>query len=60
MIAKLNAALRKVVDTPAVQERFRGLGADPGGGTPEQFAKMIRDELNKWRNLAQRANLRFN
>lgn len=60
LVAKLNAALRKVMDTPAVQERFRGLGADPGGSTPEQFAKMIRDELNKWRSLAQRTNLKFN
>jgi tripartite-type tricarboxylate transporter receptor subunit TctC len=60
LIAKLNAALRKVMDTPAVQERFRGLGADPGGSTPEQFARMIRDELNKWRSLAQRAKLEFN
>ena len=60
LVAKLNAALRKVVDTPAVQERFRGLGADPGGSTPEQFAKMIRDELNKWRSLAQSAHLKFN
>jgi tripartite-type tricarboxylate transporter receptor subunit TctC len=60
LVAKLNAALRKVMDTPAVQERFRALGADPGGSTPEQFAKMIRDELNKWRSLAQRANLKFN
>ena len=60
VVAKLNAALRKVVDTPAVQERFRGLGADPGGSTPEQFAKMIRDELNKWRGLAQSAHLKFN
>ena len=60
LIAKLNAALRKVMNTAAVQERFRALGADPGGSTPEQFAKMIRDELNKWRSLAQRANLKFN
>jgi tripartite-type tricarboxylate transporter receptor subunit TctC len=60
LVAKLNAALRKVMDTPAVQERFRALGADPGGSTPEQFAKMIRDELNKWRSLAQRTNLKFN
>lgn len=60
VVAKLNGALRKVVDTPAVQDRFRGLGADPGGSTPEQFARMIRDELGKWRNLAATANLQFN
>ena len=60
VVTKLNAALRKVVGTAAVQERFRGLGADPGGSTPEQFGKTIRDELNKWRDLAKRANLQFN
>jgi tripartite-type tricarboxylate transporter receptor subunit TctC len=60
VVTKLNAALRKVVATAAVQERFRGLGADPGASTPEQFGKTIRDELNKWRGLAKRANLQFN
>ena len=60
VIAKLNGALRKVMGMTAVQDRFRGLGADPGSSTPEQFAKMIRDELTKWRNLAKTANLQFN
>lgn len=59
-VMKLNAALRKVVETPAVQDRFRGLGADPGASTPEAFAKMIREELAKWRGLARTANLQFN
>ena len=60
VVAKLNGALRQVVDTQAVQERFRGLGADPGGSTPEQFSQMIRAELDKWRRLAATANLQFN
>lgn len=59
-VGKLNAALRKVMDTPSVQERFRGLGADPGASTPEHFGNMIRGELDKWRSLAHRANLQFN
>ena len=29
VVAKLNAAMRKVMDTPSVGERFRALGADP-------------------------------
>ena len=59
IVMKLNAALRKVIDMPGVRERFRGLGADPGASTPEQFGKVIREELNKWRNLARTANLKF-
>ncbi|HEX6004849.1 MAG TPA: tripartite tricarboxylate transporter substrate binding protein [Burkholderiales bacterium] len=60
VVMKLNGALRKVVEASAVQERFRSLGADPGGSTPEAFARMIRDELAKWRSLAKSANLQFN
>ncbi len=60
VITKLNAAIRKTMETPAVQERFRNLGADPGASSPEQFAKIIKDELDKWRRVAKAANLQFN
>ena len=59
VVAKLNAALNKVMAQSAVQERFRALGADPGGSTPEAFAAIIRDELAKWRGVARAANLKF-
>jgi tripartite-type tricarboxylate transporter receptor subunit TctC len=60
VVTRLNGALGKVMDMPAVQERFRGLGADPGASSPEAFRKIIADELNKWRKLAKDANLQFN
>lgn len=60
VVMKLNAAIRKTMETRAVQERFRSLGADPGASTPEQFGKIISDELDKWRRVAKTANLKFN
>ena len=60
VIAKLNGALAKAVATKSVDERFRSLGADPGASSPEEFAKIIRDELAKWRRVAKTANLKFN
>jgi tripartite-type tricarboxylate transporter receptor subunit TctC len=59
-VMQLNAAVRKVVETAGVQDRFRGLGADPGASTPEEFAKHVREELTKWLTLAKSANLQFN
>lgn len=59
VIAKLNAAMRKVMDAPAIAERFRALGADPGASSPEEFATTIRDELAKWRDVVRRAGLKF-
>ena len=59
VISKLNAATRKVMDTPVVVERFRALGADPGASSPQEFSKTIRDELAKWRDVVARAGLKF-
>jgi len=59
VVAKLNAAVRKVMDNAAVAERFRGLGANPGASSPEEFSKRIRDELQQWQALAKKLNLKF-
>ncbi|MDP1538085.1 MAG: tripartite tricarboxylate transporter substrate binding protein [Burkholderiales bacterium] len=59
VVAKLNAAVRKVMDNSAVAERFRGLGANPGASSPEQFSARIRDELAQWRALVKNLNLKF-
>ena len=58
-VATLNAATRHVMDTAGIIERFRALGTDPGASSPEEFSGTIRDELGKWRDLAQRAGLKF-
>jgi tripartite-type tricarboxylate transporter receptor subunit TctC len=59
VVAKLNAAMRKVMDTAAVREKFLGLGAEPGSSSPEEFRKLIADELAKWRDVAKKAGLKF-
>jgi tripartite-type tricarboxylate transporter receptor subunit TctC len=60
VVNQLNAAIRKVMDMPAVQERFRSLGTDPGASSPQEFAAIIRDELTKWQRVAKEAHLQFN
>ena len=59
VVSKLNAALRKVMETPSVGERFRALGADPGASSPEEFSRTIREELAKWRDVVAKAGLKF-
>ena len=59
VVAKLNAAVRKVMDNNAVAERFRGLGANPGASSPEEFSTRIRDELAQWRALVKKLDLKF-
>ncbi len=59
VVARLNAAMRKVMDTAAVREKFLGLGAEPASSSPEEFRKLIADELAKWRDVAKKAGLKF-
>jgi tripartite-type tricarboxylate transporter receptor subunit TctC len=58
IIDRLNAATQKTLAQPAIRERLAGLGADPAGGTPEQFAAYIRDDFVKWTRIVKDANVK--
>jgi len=59
VVTSLNNAVRKVMGNNTVAERFRGLGANPGASSPEEFTKRIRDELAQWRALVKKLDLKF-
>src|ERR1043166_5201484 len=48
LIARINGDLNTILRTAEIRERFFGLGIEPVGGTPEQFARYIRQEIAKW------------
>lgn len=50
---RLNNAFSKVMAMPAVREKLIGGGLEPVGGTPEQFASFIADEIVKWTKIAK-------
>ena len=49
IIAELNRATNEFISERAVQARMIEEGADPAGGTPEQFGAFVRREFEKWR-----------
>jgi tripartite-type tricarboxylate transporter receptor subunit TctC len=58
IVDKLNAATQKVISQPSIREKFAGIGAETTGGTPEQFATYIRDDLGKWVRIVKDANVK--
>jgi tripartite-type tricarboxylate transporter receptor subunit TctC len=46
------------VNAPAVKERLLALGATPIGGSPEQFAALIRSDYEKWGPIIKAAGIR--
>ena len=44
VVAQLNAAINKALETEKVRDAFANVGTDVSGGTPEQFGKLVRAE----------------
>ena len=50
---RLSAASRQAVASDDVRQRMLAQGYEPLGGTPQQFAQLIRLELPKWAKVVQ-------
>ena len=44
----MNAEFNKALQQPDLRKRLAEEGADPLGGTPEQFAQLIREDIGRW------------
>ncbi|MBI1964769.1 MAG: tripartite tricarboxylate transporter substrate binding protein [Betaproteobacteria bacterium] len=53
IIARLNEALVKIVRAPETRKQFEALGADPVGGSPEEFAAFIRRDTEKYAKVVK-------
>jgi tripartite-type tricarboxylate transporter receptor subunit TctC len=56
-VAKISADVNRVLGEREVRERMLGLGADPSGDTPEEFARFIRADQAKWGKLMKEAGI---
>ena len=53
VIAELNAAIRKEVESPEFRERLAAQGYEPMVGTPEQFGKLIDSDIERWSKVVK-------
>ena len=58
IVMKLHAATVKALATPAVRDTLARQGVEIVGSTPEEFAKLIRDEWSKWEKVIRTAGLK--
>ncbi len=57
VIDKLARAANEALRSQEVQSVLRNAGIDPLGGSPEDFARLIDDEVEKWSKVARAAGL---
>ena len=59
VITKLHAEISRILASSEIRERLATQGAEPAGNTPEQFATVIRVELDKWAKVVKAANIKL-
>jgi len=57
-VARASADVNRVLAMSDVREKMLGLGADPAGNTPEEFARFIREDQAKWSKLMKEAGIK--
>jgi tripartite-type tricarboxylate transporter receptor subunit TctC len=60
IVAKLSAAVQRAIRMPDVVEKFKAQGATPVGDTPEHFANYLKQDIEKWRAVVQKAGVQIN
>jgi tripartite-type tricarboxylate transporter receptor subunit TctC len=59
MVTKLNADINKALKDPELKKKMDAQGADILGGTPDQFAKLIRDDIARWGTIVKESGARI-
>ena len=59
VVARLNAEFNKALQQPELRKKLGDEGADPAGGTPEQFAALIKDEAVRWGKVVKESGARI-
>ena len=58
-VAKLNAALRKIIDSPEAQAQFKNVGFEGFSSTPEELRDFIKAQFALWGKMIKDANVQL-
>ena len=58
VVSKLSEELARIVRIPEVRAALLAQGSEPAGSTPEDYAKFLRVEIDKWAKIAKASGMR--
>jgi tripartite-type tricarboxylate transporter receptor subunit TctC len=58
VVKRLNTEIVKIINMPDVREKLVGLGAEPVGNTPDEFAALVKGEVVKWAAVVKQSGAR--
>ena len=57
IIAQLNKLVNKTIKSPEMMKSLNGDGVSPIGGTPQEFAKLISEESDRWGDVLRKSGI---
>jgi tripartite-type tricarboxylate transporter receptor subunit TctC len=59
IVNRLSSETARILAAPEIRARFEQMGVEPVGGTPEQAAKFLDEEIAKWAKVITTANVKL-
>jgi tripartite-type tricarboxylate transporter receptor subunit TctC len=59
IVDKLNADINEALESPEIAHRLTDFSAEPVGGTPQQTAAYMRQEVERWHNVIKAAGVKL-
>jgi tripartite-type tricarboxylate transporter receptor subunit TctC len=59
LAARLNADLNKALKTQALRTAYFNMGFEPSGGSPAEFAALVKSEMPKWQAVIKRSGAKM-
>lgn len=59
VVERVNGEVTRIIRTKEMEERLRGDGVAPAGGTPEELQAQIRAEISMWRGVVKEAGIKI-
>ena len=58
VVARLNDAAVKALRSPDIRERMNQIGFDVVAGTPEEFGRFMKEEVDRWTRVVERGGIK--
>ena len=58
VVTRLHADIEALLQQPAVRDQLAAVGFDPVGGSPESFARYLKQEISKWATVVRETGIK--
>ena len=58
VVARINGEVNKAMQAAEVREQFIAQGAEPAGGTQQQFVDLVKREIKEWADVVRKVGIK--